>query len=255
MKKMPYFWLLCCWLTLFSATPGHALGKEQETVTVAAAASLKEVVGELADSFARSNPAVRIVRNFGASGTLAKQIESGAPADLFIGASSEWVDYLKGKRLAEPATEGIFAYNTLVFAGTRRAAGLDDLLHFGRIAIGSPKSVPAGEYAMAALKKAGLDRQLAAKLVMARDVREALVYAERGEVDGAFVYRTDALQARQAKIQFTVPPELYPRVTYPLILTGKGAANAAALKFRAFLGSAEAKAILQRHGFLISTGR
>ena len=119
---------------------------------------------------------------------------------------------------------GIFAYNTLVFVGTadKKASGLQDLHKLDKIAIGSPKSVPAGEYAMEALKKAGVDKQLEQKLVMAKDVRECLMYAERGEVDGAFVYKTDALQAKQAKILFTVPEDLYPRVTYPMGLTVSG---------------------------------
>jgi molybdate transport system substrate-binding protein len=126
---------------------------------------------------------------------------------------------------------------------------MQDLAKLGKIAIGSPRSVPAGEYATEALRKAGLDRQLAKRLVMARDVRECLMYAERGEVDGAFVYRTDALQARQARILFTVPQELYPRVTYPMALTVAGARNRDAAAFFEYLRSDEAKAVLTRYGF------
>ena len=164
---------------------------------------------------------MKFVKNYGASGALAKQIENGAPADIFISANLEWMDYLKNKKLADAASIGTFAYNTLVFAGAAgKASSMQDLLKLERIAIGSPKSVPAGEYAMEAFKKAGLDKQLGKKLVMAKDVRECLMYAERGEVDGAFVYKTDALQAKQAKILFTVPQELYPRVTYPMALDG-----------------------------------
>jgi molybdate transport system substrate-binding protein len=219
-------------------------------VHASVAASLKEVINELSDSFARKHPGVRIVKNYGASGALAKQIESGAPADLFISANVEWVDYLKNRKLLENGSIGNFTYNTLVFAGAPgKAASLQDLHKLNRIAIGSPKSVPAGEYAMTALKRAGLDRELEKKLVMARDVRDCLMYAERGEVDGAFVYRTDALQAKQSRILFTVPQELYPRVIYPIALTATGAKNRDAAAFLSFLHGGEAKAVLAKYGF------
>jgi molybdate transport system substrate-binding protein len=219
-------------------------------VHISAAASLKEVISELSDMYARKNPGVKFVKNYGASGALVKQIENGAPADIFISANLEWMDYLKSRRLADTASFGTFTYNTLVFAGAPgKASSMQDLVRLERIAIGSPKSVPAGEYATEAFKKAGLDRQLEKKLVMAKDVRECLMYAERGEVDGSFVYRTDALQARQAKILFTVPQELYPRVVYPMSLTIAGARNRNAALFFAYLHGSEAKAVLARYGF------
>ncbi len=126
---------------------------------------------------------------------------------------------------------------------------MQDLPKLEKIAIGSPKSVPAGEYAMEALKKSGIDKQLEKKLVMAKDVRECLMYAERGEVDGAFVYRTDALQAKQSRILFTVPRELYPRVTYPMGLTTAGVKNGEARAFYRFLQSDEARTALRKYGF------
>ena len=219
-------------------------------VHISAAASLKEVISELSDMYARKNPGVKFVKNYGASGALVKQIENGAPADIFISANLEWMDYLKSRRLADTASFGTFTYNTLVFAGAPgKASSMQDLVRLERIAIGSPKSVPAGEYATEAFKKAGLDRQLEKKLVMAKDVRECLMYAERGEVDGSFVYRTDARQARQAKILFTVPQELYPRVVYPMSLTIAGARNRNAALFFAYLHGSEAKAVLARYGF------
>ena len=214
------------------------------------AASLKEVINELSDSFARKNPGVKFVKNYGGSGALVKQIENGAPADLFISANLEWVEYLKKKNLADVGSMGTFAYNTLVFAGPAgKASSLKDVIRLERIAIGSPKSVPAGEYAMEAIKNAGLLKVLGRKLLTAKDVRECLMYAERGEVDGAFVYRTDALQAKQAKILFTVPQELYPRVTYPMTLTATGAKSRDAVAFFAYLRGSEAKTALATYGF------
>jgi molybdate transport system substrate-binding protein len=126
---------------------------------------------------------------------------------------------------------------------------MNDLLKLERIAIGSPKSVPAGEYATEAIKKTGLNKQLEKKLVMAKDVRECLMYAERDEVDGAFVYKTDALQSKKVKILFTVPQELYARVTYPMALTVTGAKNKDVAAFFAFLHTDEAKTLLTKYGF------
>lgn len=222
-------------------------------VNLSIAASLKEVVNELSDSFAKKNPGAKIQKNFGASGALAKQVENGAPADIFISANQEWMDYLTTKKLVESASVGVFTYNTLVFAGNpaKKVSGLQDLVKLDRIAIGSPKSVPAGEYASDALKKAGIDKLLEKKLIMARDVRECLMYAERGDVDGAFVYRTDALQAKQAKILFSVPQSLYPRVVYPMALTVTGAKNKDARAFFSYLQSGEAKAVLGKYGFAL----
>jgi molybdate transport system substrate-binding protein len=222
-------------------------------VNLFVAASLKEVINELTDNFAKKNPGVKFVKNFGASGALVKQIENGAPSDVFISANLEWMDYLKNKKLADVPSIGTFTYNTLVFAGVPgKASSMQDLIKLERIAIGSPKSVPAGEYATVAFRKAGIDKQLEKKLVMAKDVRECLLYAERGEVDGAFVYKTDALQAKQAKILFAVPQDLYPRVIYPMSLTVAGAKNKDAVAFFGYLHSDDARAVLAKYGF---TGR
>ncbi len=221
-------------------------------ITLFAAASLREAVTELSDNFAKKHIDVKFQKNFGGSGTLAKQIENGAPADLFLSANLEWMDYLKERRLMDDRNIAVLAYNALVFAGRPelKVTRLQDLDRLDRIAMGSPKSVPAGEYAMVALKKAGMDRKLEKKLVMARDVRECLLYADRGEVDGAFVYRTDVEEtARKAKILFVVPQEYYSRITYPVGLTNRGARKAEAAEFYRFLGSGEAREILARHGF------
>lgn len=245
MKRMMMLGILCLCLAAF---PGMVAAGE---IKLFAAASLKDVLNELADGYARKHAGVKIVRNYGASGALAKQIENGAPADIYISANLEWMDYLKDKKLVDSSIIGTFTFNILVFAGPaeRKIASMQELLRLDRIAIGSPRSVPAGGYAMEALQKAGLERQLARKLVMARDVRECLMYVERGEVDGAFVYKTDALLAKQAKILFTVPQELYPQVTYPMALTVSGSKNRDAAAFHAYLLSGDARAVLGKYGF------
>ncbi len=223
-------------------------------VSVSAAASLREAVNALTDTFAKKNPGVGFRSNFGASGALAKQIENGAPADLFFSANVEWMDYLKAKKLIDDKTVFVFAYNVVVFAGKPdvKAGKLQDIVRLDKIAVGSPKSVPAGQYAMEAIKNAGLEKQIESKLVMCRDVRECLLYADRGEVDGAFVYKTDfELAGQGVRILFTVPQEYYSRVTYPAALTAAGGKKAEAGAFLRFLRSAEARKILAEHGFAV----
>ena len=231
-----------------------ALPLQAAEISISAAASLKEVINELSARYTKKYPSVTFIKNYGGSGQLAKQIEQGAPADIFISANIEWMEYLKVRGAVDEKSIDTFAYNELVFAGRPelKIGAMRDVVKLSRIAIGSPKSVPAGEYAMEAFRKAGIDKQLEKKLVMARDVRECLMYAERGEVDGAFVYRTDALQAaRHVAILFTVPQDLYPRVSYPVALTLSGAKKTDAVGFLAFLKSSEAKAILTKYGFQV----
>ncbi len=220
-------------------------------VHLSVAASLKEAVNELSANFQKRHPATLFRKNYGASGALAKQVENGAPADLFISANTEWIDYLKGKKLVDVASVEVFAYNSLVVAGNPKikVTSLHDLLKLNRIAIGSPKSVPAGEYASQAFKHAGIDSQLGSRLVMAKDVRETLLYAERGEVDAALVYKTDALIGKQVVILYAVPQNLYQRVTYPMGLTLSGARNADAVAFYRYLKTPEADKVLEKYGF------
>jgi molybdate transport system substrate-binding protein len=231
------------------AMPVHA-----GDISLSVAASLREVVTELSDNFSKNNPGVKFQSNFGGSGALAKQIENGAPADLFFSANLEWMDYLKDKKLMDEKNIGIFAFNALVFVGKPdlKVKTMQDVVTLEKIAIGSPKSVPAGQYAVEAFKKAGIDKRLENKLVMAKDVRECLMYADRGEVTGAFVYKTDAEQmAKSVKILFIVPQELYPRVTYPVGLTVTGSKKAEATAFYKYLQSSEAKGVLVKHGFMV----
>ena len=239
---------------VFSLVLLFAISAIAADINLSVAASLREVVTELSDGFAKRNGGVRFQTNFGASGALAKQIENGAPADMFFSANLEWMDYLKERRLLDEKSINTFAYNVLVVVGKPelKTTRLQDVVKLDKIAIGSPKSVPAGEYAMEAFKTAGIDKQLENKLVMARDVRECLLYADRGEVDGAFVYKTDAEEmAQHVKILFAVPQNLYPRVTYPMALTTGGSNKAEAVAFFRFLQSGEAKSVLAKHGFVV----
>jgi molybdate transport system substrate-binding protein len=245
-------WFLTLGFTLslaFFAFPALA-GK----IGISAASSLTEAVNEICTQYGAKHQDVNLVRNFASSGTLANQISNGAPADLFISANPKWMDYLVERGRISRGRVQDLATNTLVVVGPKdgRIDSLAALTKFSRIAIGSPQSVPAGEYAEKALIAAGVYEQLQGenRLVIAKDARQALMYAERGEVDAAFVYRTDALLARKAVILYEVPFELYPPVTYPVGLTSDGVKNNDAAAFFVYLKSAEAAMVLEKYGFV-----
>lgn len=242
--------ILLSLLSLFCPNPPPARAAD---VRLSVAASMTDAFKALAAAFDTNHPGITVLPNFGSSGALAKQIVLGAPADLFISANPKWMDYLVREKEISPATVRIFAYNTLVVVGrqTTPITSLADLIKFDRIAIGSPGSVPAGQYAEQAMRAAGVYEKLLKldKLVMAKDVRQALIYADRGEVTGAFVYRTDALLAKKAAILYRVPEHLHDRIAYPLGLTTAGEANGAAKTFYAYMASPAAIKILKKYGF------
>ncbi|HHE31159.1 MAG TPA: molybdate ABC transporter substrate-binding protein [Chlorobaculum parvum] len=231
-------------------TTGDALAGR---INLSAAASMKDALNEITATYVTTHPDTTFRKNYAASGALAGQIEQGAPADVYISANVKWMKYLEEKKLVDLSSVRTFAFNELVFAGTtaKKVDEMSDLPTLGKIGIGSPKSVPAGEYAMQAIVKSGLKQKLAGKLIIAKDVRESLMYAELGEVDGSFVYRTDALLARKAKILFIVPGNLYPQISYPMALTVTGAKNADTKSFYVWLKGNEAKTILKKYGFSV----
>ena len=240
--------LIALLLSFFLGSPVFAA-----EVHLSVAASLTDAVKELIATHGKNVEDVTFLPNFGSSGSLAKQIEQGAPADIFISANSKWMDYLVESKHILAANLRPFAYNPLVFVGSKNlpVATLEDVAGLQHIAIGSPKSVPAGQYAEQALKAAGLYDRIQGKLVMAKDVRQALIYADRGETDGAFVYKTDALLAKDSVILLEVPQTLYDEVIYPISLTVEGAENPEAVAFYEFLMTEEARQILQQYGFIV----
>jgi len=224
-----------------------------ETIYLSVAASMTDAFKEIIAEFSALHPEARLLPNFASSGALAKQIDQGAPADLYVSANPKWMQFLLEREMIAAGTDRIFAYNKLVFIGqaSHAIAQLSDLAALQRIAIGSPQSVPAGQYAKQAMDGARIYAVLEQekKLVIAKDVRQALLYADRGEVDGAFVYKTDALLAVNARILFTVPDELYDRVSYPLGLTPSGAKKETARSLYSFIESQKAVAVLKKFGF------
>jgi molybdate transport system substrate-binding protein len=226
---------------------------QAQTIHLSVAASMTDAFKEMMADFAEKHPTVEFLPNFASSGSLAKQIEQGAPSDIFISANPKWMKYLAEKQLIAAGTDRIFAYNQLVFVGEKKSTevSLKNLTTLDLIALGSPQNVPAGQYAKQAMEQVGVYAELERenKLIMAKDVRQALIYADRGEVEGAFVYKTDALLAKKAKILFIVPQDLYDRISYPLALTTEGVKNESAKAFYDYMSSPEAIAILTKYGF------
>lgn len=222
-------------------------------VRLSVAASMTDAVKELVATYEQKAKDVKVLPNFASSGALAKQIAQGAPADLYISANPKWMNYLVEKNMISADAVQSFAYNSLVLVGQKGpvVGKLEDILNLQRIAIGSPKSVPAGQYAQQALQAAGLYGKVQPKLILAKDVRQALMYADRGETDGAFVYKTDALLAQNAVILLEVPQSLYNEVTYPIALTAEGIKKPEAAAFLAYLKTAEAATILKKYGFVV----
>ncbi len=224
-----------------------------DSLHISVCASMTDAIEELAADFSTLHPEHTIRINIGPSGALAKQIEQGAPADLFISANSDWMDYLVEKKLIGQSSRTVLARNRLVFVSRQQRPNLspDSLTSLDRIAIGNPAHVPAGQYAKLALEKLGLydglrDQQ---KLVLAKDVRQALIYADRGIDDGAFVYATDARLSRNTTVHFTVDSALHAPISYALGLTAGALDNSLALDFHDYLKGPESAAVLSRYGF------
>lgn len=220
---------------------------------ISAPASLASSLQEVSRLFEEAHTDVTILASFASSGALARQIDHGAPADIYISAHPKWMDYLikRGKIVTD--SRKTLVYNSLVFVGRKKIAeiSMNKLGSLQFIAIGSPASVPAGQYAEEAMNAAGIYSQLLAegKLVMAKDVSQALVYADRGETDGAFVYSSDARLADHAALLFSVPQELYSRISYPMAITAAAEGRTDVRLFYDFLLSPASAEILDRQGF------
>ncbi|MCZ8513032.1 molybdate ABC transporter substrate-binding protein [Paenibacillus filicis] len=230
---------------------------EKVELTVSAAASLTEAMKEIQTVYERSNKNVKLQFNFGASGTLQQQIEQGAPADLFISASTKNMKALTDRQLIQPDQQKTLLLGELVLIvpadGKTKIEKLEDLnrpeIH--HIAAGEPETVPAGGYAKEALTKAKLWEPLQPKLVLGKDVRQVLTYVESGNAEAGFVYRTDALTSAKVKVALPVDPGIYSPIEYPagIVKATKHAKEAQALY--SFLQSKEAKDIFVKYGFSI----
>ena len=244
---------------LLASLPSAA--RAQEAVTVFAAASLTDAMRALGEAWrGRGHAPPRL--SFAASSALARQMEQGAPADIFASADEPWMDYVAERNLILPETRTSPLANALVLvapadqplAPVALARGTDLLPLLGpngRLATGDPSNVPVGRYAQAALTWMGQWEALSPRLARADNVRSALLLVERGEAPLGIVYATDAAASRGVRVVGTFPADSHPPVTYPFVLARRAAGNAEARAFLAFATGGEAAEIYQRFGFVL----
>jgi molybdate transport system substrate-binding protein len=226
------------------------------SIVVFAAASLTDSLQEIARVYALQS-GEKVVLNFGSSSSLARQIQEGAPADIFFSADQAQMDFLEKQGLLAIETRRNRLSNSLVIVvaddSKLAVAAAKDLTQAAvkRIALADPQTVPAGIYSRKYLEKAGLWPALASKVVPTDNVRAALAAVESGNVEAGMVYKTDAAISKKVKIAFAVPPGETPDILYPMAAVKDSKNPAAARKFLDYLGSTEAARVFERFGFLI----
>lgn len=246
--------LILALVLLIAAPAGHAASREGPLVL--AAASLQEALNAAADGWAAKGHA-RPRISFAGSSALARQIEAGAAADIFVPADEDWMDEVERKGLLRPGSRVSFLRNVLVLAAPRRSTvklavrpgfPLAKALGSGRLAIADPKGVPAGIYAKQALTRLRVWNSVAGKLAPAENVRAALALVSRGAAPLGVVYATDVKADPRVRAVGTFPPASYDPIGYPIAVL-KASRHPDAENFRRFLVSGEGKAIFRRFGF------
>jgi len=237
--------------------PQPVQAKQGDTIKVFAAASLKNALDDAGQAFTKQSGQTISV-SYAASSALAKQIEQSAPADIFISADLDWMDYLEERELLLEGTRKNLPGNDLVLIAPASstlsldiAPGFDlaGALAGGRLAVGSVQGVPAGKYAKAALESLKVWDSVADKLAQADNVRAALALVAQGEAPLGIVYKTDAFAEPKVKIIARFPEDTHPPIIYPAAILKEAAAPDAAKAFLAFLGTPEAGEIFSKHGF------
>lgn len=239
------------WLALLAfAVLSTTAWAEEDPVTVFAAISMKDALEAAAQAYQAAAEGPPVVFSFAASSVLARQIEAGAPADLFISADAAWMDWLAERGLIEAESRRAIAGNSLVAVVAPGGAPVADparLLAGGRFTMGDPAHVPAGVYAKAALDHLGLWEQVRRNAVFGENVRVALELVRRGEVAAALVYASDLSVAPDLESVFTFPADSHPAIVYPAALAAGGDPDA--LAFLDFLSGEAGQRILAAHGF------
>lgn len=223
-------------------------------LNVSAASSLTDALKAIAPEYEKQS-GDHVIFNFAASSALARQIEEGAPADLFFSADEAQMDRLqKADRIEEKSRRNLLS-NTLVVVApnesTMQLTSAADLRKVERIAVGDPKLVPVGVYTRSYLEKSGLWQELEAKIIPTENVRAGLAVVESGNAEVAFVYKTDAAISKKVKIIFSVPPDEKAPINYPAALVKRDASNPAAEKFLSYLSSEAAGKIFEQFGFIV----
>lgn len=231
---------------------------QSSTLLVAAAASLQDALEEISPLFVQANSDIAVNYNFAASGPLQQQIEQGAPVDVFISAASRQMDALQEKNLILADTRRNLLTNRLVLIVPRNSdLGLTSFrqltnANVQRIAVGEPRSVPAGQYAEELFRNLGILEQLQSKFVYGNSVRNVLAAVESGNADAGVVYTTDARISAQVTQVATAPDDLHSPIVYPIAIIQDSRNVQSARQYEQFLQSNAAKAVFERFGFGIA---
>jgi molybdate transport system substrate-binding protein len=226
-----------------------------DRVTVSAAISLKDSLDEIGKIYEKAHPGAKISFNYAGSGTLQRQIEQGAPVDIFFSAAEKQMDDLQSKDLVDAGTRRNIVANQLVLivpASDTAIHSFQDLSNVSVkvLALGEPSTVPAGTYARQTLEHWGIWGGVEKKVVLAKDVRAVLTYVETGNADAGMVYQTDAQGSTKVRIVTVAPANSHDPIIYPAAIM-KGAKNpSAAASFLAFLSSSAAREVFAKYGFL-----
>ncbi|MFK0733956.1 MAG: molybdate ABC transporter substrate-binding protein [Gloeotrichia echinulata GP01] len=243
-------------IALPTVTPSPVVAQSNTNLLVSAAASLKEALEEIKPIYQQSKPNTNLNYNFGASGALQQQIEQGAPADIFISAAKKQVDALQQKGLLVPGTRTIIAKNRLVLVVPKNVVGVTSFYNLKddkikKIAIGEPRSVPAGQYAEQVLQKLKILPQVKSKLVYTNNVRQVLASVESGNADAGLLYATDAKISDKVKVVVVADEKYHSPIIYPVAVLKNSKNVDAAKEFVQFLSSSQAKAVLKKYGFIL----
>jgi len=237
-----------------SAGPPSGPSSSNE-LTVSAAVSLKDAFNELAN-INEKRTGTKIHFNYGASGALQKQIETGAPVDVFASAGAKQMDDLATKGFIIPSSRGDFARNALVLIVPANGVGISSFIDLAnpavtKVAVGNPKTVPAGQYTEQTLNRLKLLPGIQTKLIRAEDVRQVLDYVLRDEVEAGVVYSSDAMSAGdRVKVITRAPDDSHDPILYPIAIVKESKQQDAARKFIELVVSPEGQSVLARHGFL-----
>jgi molybdate transport system substrate-binding protein len=245
-------------ITMFIAIgiPNWTVGQSTTNLLVSAAGSLQDVLNEIKPMYQQNYRDVNISFNFGASGALQQQIEQGASVDIFISAAKKQVDALEKKNLLLPESRVIIAKNRLVLITPKKVSTVNSFyalqdVSVKRIAIGEPRSVPAGQYAKQVLEQLKIWSNIKSKMVYGNNVRQVLAAVESGNADAGLVYATDAKISGQVKVVVVADEKFHSPIIYPLGII-RGSKNIDAAKnFSKFLVSNPSKTVFKKYGFIV----
>jgi molybdate transport system substrate-binding protein len=249
---------IAVWCTIVCAglalAPVRLASKPPARLTVSAAASLKDALTAIDQDFQRAHPDIAITPNFGASGTLQLQIEQGAPVDVFISAAPQQMDALAAKNLLLTDTRANLLENELVLIvpkDSKTVASFADLKRADVrvIAVGDPRSVPAGTYAQQVLTALGIYDAVKSKMTLATDVRQVLADVETGSAEAGLVYSTDAAISAKVRVVMDAPAGTHRSIVYPAAVLRSSMNPEAAREFVKYLASPEARAVFLKFGF------